>query len=623
MRGASKRDGDEAKVNWPGRVALLVLTFWALAMIVPGLQRVFDSIGAYGVSVDNDGLVTDVVAPFASAAESPAAAAGIVPGDRVDLKAMRCVPPGTRRCADLIAILGGMGGIQAALPGTEIALEILPVSGGPPKTVKFEAALAPLTLAARVVLLADTVVGMVVIAIAFWLVWMRPSWMTWGLFLYVIWFNPGQYYTFYAVLQRWPLGLAGQELIEAIGEGAAFAGLLLFALRFPEDRTEPRWEKVQWTVPLLGAAVTALTLLSFLGTVGYPAERITQIGFLAGLVIDAGVLYILIARSRAMPPREKQRIRWVIWGCAIGMPTYIFAELCQSTDLFNNLLGPVQSQVLTGLFYLPNGVLAYFAAHAVWQRRVVSVAIPLRRGTTLAALSFGAGVPIFLLHEKLGQAEERFHLPNWIWLLVVAPLILLLLHRLHEIAVEVVDHIFNRKFHKARKNLENATEEIRRAETLAQIDHLLVENAVRAFRLSSGAVFRYDGGVFRRTQNTKGWDASMKKELRRESDAVVLRSADIGEAMRLHHGQWAAPGLPTGVEEPALCVPVPSGMPEATAVILFGPHDTGNDIDADEREELEQFAERAAVGYERVVSGALRQEVAQLKAQLGAVRAGN
>jgi hypothetical protein len=73
------------------------------------------------------------------------------------------------------------------------------------------------------------------------------------------------------------------------------------------------------------------------------------------------------------------------------------------------------------------------------------------------------------------------------------------------------------------------------------------------------------------------------------------------------------------MEAPSLSVPVRSGIPEATAVVLLGPHETGNDIDADEREMLDQFAERAAAAYERVVTTLLRQEVAQLKSQLAAI----
>jgi hypothetical protein len=603
-----------------GRLLLVGLTLWALAMILPGLQRVFDSLGSFGLSVDNDGIVTDVVAPFQSAEHSPAASAGVVPGDRIDLKAMRCIPPSSPQCVSLVAVLGGFGGMQFAFPHRQITLIIRPSSDRPPKTVSLQAVPAPLKPGERVVLLADTIVGVVVIVIAFWLVWTRPSWMTWGLFLYVIWINPGQSFTYYALLQRWPVAIFAQEIAEALAQGAAFAGLVIFALRFPDDRTEPRWQKVQWAVPLFAVTLSALTLFGFANMFGFQTERITEVSFIAGLAVDAAVLLILLERRRKLPPQEDQRMRWVIWGCAIGIPTFILAELCQSSDLFRHLWGVAPSQAFIGLLYLPNGVLAYFASQAVWQRRIVSVSIPLRHGTILAALSFAVGVPIFQLHEKLSLVEERFRLPAWIWLLVVAPLILLSLHRLHEIVVELVDRVFNRQFHFERQKLEEASEAIVRAETLAEIDRLLVESSVRSLLLSSGAAFRNEGGVFRRTQDTRGWNASMKKELRPEFDAIALRSLEVGAPVRLRQGGWDSPDLPTGLEAPCLSVPVRSGIPEATAVVLFGPHETGNDIDEDEREMLDQFAVRVAAAYERVVTGLLRQEVAELKAQVAVLQ---
>lgn len=614
---------DGASRTRAGRFLLVVLTAWALAMIVPDLQRVIDSGGSFGLSADNDGVVTDVLAPFGSAADSPAAAAGIVPGDRIDLKAMRCIPPGTPQCASLVAVLGGLGGMQSVLPQRQITLTIKPSSGGSSKIVQLQAALAPLNFADRAVLLADTVVGAVVIIIAFWLVWTRAGWMTWGLFLYVIWVNPGQTFTYYALLQRWPVAVFAQEMAEALARGAAYAGLVIFALRFPDDRTEPRWQKAQWVVPLLAAAMTALMLASFANMLGFPTERITEVSFLTGYAIDAVVLLILLERRRKLPPQEEQRMRWVIWGCAIGLPTYILAGICQSSDLIPRLWGASPSQAFIGLLYLPSGVLAYFSSQAVWQRRVVSVSIPLRHGTIITALSLAVGVPIVQLHEELGLVQENLRLPAWIWPLVVAPVVLLLLHRLHEIAVELVDRVFNRQFHSARRQLEEASEAIMRAQTLAEIDCLLVESPVRALCLSSAAVFREDGNVFRRKQDAKGWNASMKKELQPESDAIALRSLEVGAPVRLSEGGWDSLDLPTGLEAPCLSVPVRSGIPEATAVALFGPHETGNDIDEDEREMLDEFGVRAAAGYERVVAGLLRQEVAQLKAQLVALQGGD
>jgi hypothetical protein len=611
------------RMGWSpaGRLLAIVLALWALAMIVPGLQRVFDSLDSFGLTVNNDGVVTDVVSPFLSPSDSPAAVSGIVPGDRIDLKAMRCIPFGTPQCANLVTILGGLGGLQAVLPGREVTLTLLPASGRHSRSVTLHSVPSPLEWGERVVLFADTAVGVAVILIAFWLVWTRPSRMTWGLFLYVIWINPGQSYTYYAVVQQWPLAVFAQELAECLAQGAAFAGLVIFALRFPNDRTEQRWEKVQRAAPLLAVAIALLALLAFGSTFGFHTEGVTDASLLAGYGVDAAVLLILLNRRRELPPQEDQRVRWVIWGCVIGLPTYIFAELCQTGDLVPRLLGFVPSNAWVGLLFLPNGVLAYFASQAVWQHRVISVSIPLRHGTILVALSFALGIPVFQLHEKLNSLQETFRPAPWIWPLLVAPIILLLLGRLHEWAVEIVDRLFNRKFHAARRKIERATEEMGKAEDLREIDRLMVDSAVDALSLSSGTIFRLEGGVFRRTHDLKGWTALMTRELRPETDAIVLRSLEVGAPVRLGPDGWRSDGLPSGLEAPSLAVPVRSGVPEATAVALFGPHQTGNDIDDDEREMLDQFALHAATGYERVVATMLRKEVAQLRAQLASIKA--
>ena len=617
-----KKDGPGSP-STASRLLLIALTLWALAMIVPGLQRVFDSLGSFGLSVNNDGVVTDVVAPFQSPDESPAAIAGIVPGDRIDLKSMRCLPPNTPQCAGIVTILGGLAGLQGALTGRQITLTILPKSGEPAKEVALQSVAASLGFVERVVQFADTAAGIVVICIGFWLVWTRPGWMTWGLFLYIIWINPGQTVTYYALIQRWPVAVLTQELAESLAQGAAFAGLLIFTLRLPDDRIEPRWRKAQWAAPLTGGIITILNLLAFSNLFGFHTERIAEISFLAGYAVDAAALLILLERRRKMPPLEEQRIRWVIWGCAIGLPTFILAELCQSSDLINHVLGVPIPQAVIGLLYLPSGILTYLASQAVWQRRVVSVSVPLRRGTILAAVSLAVGIPISQVHEKLNGVQEHLHLPAWILVLVVAPVFLYLVHRLHELFVEVADHLFNRRFHAAREQMKKASEAIEHAETLEGIDRLLVATAVKAMSLSSGALFREEQSTYRRTHAEKGWNDSMKKELRPESDAAALQCLETGEPVRLSHDDWISPELPAGLEAPCLSVPVESEIPEATAVALFGPHQSGNDLDDDELEMLQKLATRAAAGYERVVTRMLRQEVATLKSQLETIQAAN
>jgi hypothetical protein len=154
-------------------------------------------------------------------------------------------------------------------------------------------------------------------------------------------------------------------------------------------------------------------------------------------------------------------------------------------------------------------------------------------------------------------------------------------------------------------------------ETLSEIDRLLLEGAVSALCLSSGAVFRREANGFLRTQSTAAWDAGAQ-ELSPESDAVALHSLDVRSPVRLRHEDWNRLDLPSGKEAPCLAVPVYSEIPEANAVALFGAHDTGNDIDSDEREMLGGLAARCAAAYERVIADMLRKEVAQLRTQLAA-----
>ncbi len=59
-----------------GRVALLLLTIYALAMIAPDLLRVFRPLGSFGLATNGDGLIYDVEGPFASEQDSPGMAGG-------------------------------------------------------------------------------------------------------------------------------------------------------------------------------------------------------------------------------------------------------------------------------------------------------------------------------------------------------------------------------------------------------------------------------------------------------------------------------------------------------------------------------------------------------------------
>jgi hypothetical protein len=586
-------------------------------MVVPSFYRVVWPLASFGLTVDNDGVVVDVVGPFdGDAGRSPAAVTGLVVGDRLDLRGMNCWNPRSPACAALVAVLGGSGGLQNTLPGREIDLALRPRAGEPGRVVHLRAELAPLDLSGRLVLLADTVVGILSTLAAGSLVWGRPGLMTWGFFFYFFWFNPGQTYTYYAILQSWPLLLLVGQALGALATGAAFAGLVVFALGFPESEPAHRWRRWERLVLGVGPLFAALRLLAGANLFGVPTEGVAAAGYICGYGIDVAVLGLLLMRRRTLHPRNEQRMRWVIAGCAIGLPSFIFAEVCETTGLLQNASGNAPSQTFLGLLYLVQGVLAYFVWTAMRRQRVISVAIPLRHGTVTTILTLALAVPIVFLHDRIAAIREAFHLPDWVWPLVVAPVVLMVLQRVHEIAAELADRAFNRAYHRARHGLERVGRTLLEADGMAAIDRSLTEEPVRWLRLASAAVFRDIEGALRRTEPTVGWGDATLQQLRPDLDAPAFECLVRREPIRLLPQQWRRDSLPSEDQAPCLAVPIFGWAGQARAIALFGSHATGSDITRDECEMLQALAARAGRGYDRVEMETMRRELRELRARV-------
>jgi hypothetical protein len=590
---------------------------------VPDLLRVAEPLASLGLSPDNNGTITDVRAPFKTREQSPAARAGLIPGDRLDLSRMTCDAPLSANCDSLLAVLGDYGGMQYTRLGTQVTLIVQPAQGGASRIVHITAAPAHLRWRSLVLLVADTVAAIILIIVAFHLVWRRPSRMTWGFFLYAIWFNSGQDYAFYAFIQPWPGVMLAEQFIEALVSGAAYAGLLAFALRFPGETIAPVWRRFDRALPWIAGVVAVATLMGGAHLFGFHTELISDLVLSAIIPLDVVAILVLVLRLRHLPPQDEERMRWVIAGFAIGLPAFLIAELWQSTGLPYTLFGIDPSQPTVELLYLFHGVIAYFVGTAVRRRRVVSVAIPLRRGAILAVLTFVLGVPIVYLHERLtaynGTVDGSLHLPEWVWPLVIGPLALLALTTLHRRSVELTERALNRRYHRARERLGHAGRTMLKAKDFGEIDRLLTEIPLQSLRLSSAAVFRSVDGVLRRTGPAIGWAATGLTTLDAAQDAIALACLARGQPTALPRGHWHRAGLPADDQSPCLAVPVHGGATESMAIILFGPHLTGSDINPDERDLLRDFASQAALGYDRVETEGLRREVKALREALTAL----
>ncbi|MBL8908237.1 MAG: hypothetical protein JNM20_16315 [Rhizobiales bacterium] len=588
-----------------GRIALALLLAWALAMIVPDLRRVWDPLASVGFYANGDGLVYDETGPFARNEQSPSWRAGIRDGDRIDLEAMRCQAQTWQQCGSVLAVLGGF---EYLLPGAQISVKLSPGSPSGLESTTLTAEPLKTSIVFRAIMLLNAMAGIAVVLAAAWLVWIRPGPMSWGFFLFVSWYNPSQGFVFYAFIQQWPPLLLAQDIFGSFLQGAALAGLLLFTIRAPNDRVDPQWRWLERAIPSIGLAIGILIALSYLNAFGHPTEILTRTGILTGFAVDFAAIGILLSRRRSLAPEDNQRLRWVLWGCLIGLPAFIFAEIAQETTLLETRWGDVTpNDVLIALLYLANGVFCLFVFEAVRRQRVVNVTIPLRRVTILG---LSLSIPALLLHEAARELQDDLGLPGWAWLCVGA-LIAYAISRIHEFSVEAAERFFNR-------HLDRIGEELARliasARTIGEVETHLTHGPLQHLHLTSAATFRRDGDGFARHTEGDGWEEGCERRL--DASAPLLspvvgrqRLADLGST-----GERDL-NLPDGAKRPIVGVPA-TIRGRVLAVALYGPHRSGADLDSNERALLERLGDAAAEAYVAIENDELKKRLRDFESKV-------
>jgi hypothetical protein len=594
------------------RILLALFTLWALAMVAPDLHRLFRPLGSFGFYANNDGLVTDVRGPFLDEETSPAFEAGLRPGDRLDLAQMRCIPVSTRRCASALAALGGL---RLVSTGRRAEFVLAATAERPARQIEIVATQRPLSFWVLAVLLLDQIASILVILAAAWLVWTRPGRMTWGFFLYVIWFNPGQSYEYYALLQHSPAALLTQDILGALAQAAGYVGFIAFALRVPRDESAAHWRAIERALPFVGILLAILLMSSFGNLLGFPTESVTRLGISSGFAVSASALAILLARRKELPPQDHQRLRWVIWGCLIGLPALTIAEIGQETTLLTTLFdrigtGEPPPEEVWGLLHLVNGVLCLFVSEAVRRSRVVTVAIPLRRVTILGLL---LSVPTLFLHQQIEHLRESIResvdLPSFAWIALAAAL-LFVISRVHEWAVHLADRHFNRAVAQAGKRLGVA---VSNARSVAEVEGHLVHGVSGALGLASASVFRQEDGSFRRGAECRGWDAASAQSL--DPRDAMLAPLRTGGPFDIEPEAATRNNLPEGLMRPVLAVPLGDRF-RCLALALYGAHSAGDDLNRDERAMLAGLAQEAASVLAKLEHDRLCRRIAALESAL-------
>src|SRR5215472_1546018 len=374
-----------------------------------------------------------------------------------------------------------------------------------------------------------------------------------------------------------------------------------------------RWRPLELFLPFIAIVLAVLLTLSYANLLGYPTEAVTRAGVLSGIVVAACSFLFLLARQNDLPPQDYQRLRWVIWGCLIGLPALVFADAGTTTTLLNHFWpGYSPPEQLWGVLYLVNGVLCLLVSEAVRRPYVVKVSIPLRRVTILGLL---LSLPVLFLHETIDHLREAVSknvtLPAWAWIALAAAIIFLI-SKIHDSAAHYPDWFFNRSVAQAGERIGDA---VLKAKQYGEIEGQLVQGVRGALGLTSASVFREQDRVFRRTAGDHAWDNAARTL---DLDDPILERAHAHRPYDVADDAVTRNDLPNGLMRPILAVPVGDRL-RCLGLALYGPHATGNALSHAERSMLAELADKAASALMMLNDEQLRHRIAALESQLRGV----
>jgi hypothetical protein len=577
-------------------VTVVLLSMLVFGTTLANLSLVWNNTGAAWTPNGETGMQTDYNGRVkAVASGSTAERNGILPGDRVDLA--------RTPFASRVYVSGSPARAPA---GRRIPLWIL--RDGTERPVTLIPQPAPYPAISKLGLILRTLAAAIFIAVGGVLVLARPSPMTWGFFLYCLGYSPGIAFASFA---RFP-GPGTHVVDVLLGDvltAAGTAGVLVFALDFlaPPGRT---WRHlVRSSLPLLALGFAGLIVYPDVANMllGRPAETVQRYMLaVQGLVFLLSMYAILETYVRG-DPLNRPRIRWVVAGLFVGLAgTYLAALLA-----FSSVLPVTTPRWVQSLLFCVNTALPLTVAYAVIRHRVVDVSFVINRALVFALVS-GIVIVVFSLIEwfvghELDQArlaltfEIAFAIALSFWM-----------SGIEKRLGSLVDGIFFRNRREALARLALDARAVAHATLGATVDRYVVSEAAACLSLSSAALFRRDGdGGFRRVL-AFGWPDAPQPPVSHDAPLVLALEADWNP-LRLVHTGWQLDGAPGGERSPVLAIPI-IAQRSLAGFVLYGPHDSGAEIDPDEVKGLAHLCRAAQVTYESLRAQELESELARLRA---------
>lgn len=412
----------------------------------------------------------------------------------------------------------------------------------------------------------------------------RPSPATWGFFL-VLFSGCGPVNDVYLLGPHW-WRVAGINLFWLVANnGVGEYGAIIFAMYLLHAGPLPRWRRITQIVTLiLAAAMFAASLwqANTLAFARYPNGSLWIVySLLSALPLFVAPL-ILIATYFESSPNLRERLRWIIGG-------FVFSAICNALDQAGSQgnLGLIQESYAVHSLLVAGTYLfiAVPVAYAVLKHHIIDVSVAISRATVYTALSLftvGAFALVdFFFSRALDQKSAG----------LVADIGLALIlgfsfNTLHQRVDSFVDRFLFHKRHLAEEHVAGVAAAMAYAHSEAQVRSMLTNEPVRAFDLTGARVV---------------------SEPAHSDEQIQTLSAYLEAcrcAVRVTDGEWAL--------DAAAAVPVFSHG-ALDALVLYGLHQNGTDLDAEELTLLGQLARSAGAALDRLEAQELRKQVALLR----------
>jgi hypothetical protein len=438
----------------------------------------------------------------------------------------------------------------------------------------------------------------VFLIVAFLLVFLRPSIMSWAFYLFAVgYFGTAPPFMYWSHVLSPSAYLVLSFVLSTLFGAWSVLPLLPFVLRFPNGDVlgwRRRIDPLVWIFLILSYAVYAIEWRTYFVTESLPAwDVVTSAVIPLVAFLLAG---LVVAKNVAMAtPSDRQR-----WGfLAIGTIASFVAYAIYFVPGVPFAVGQV---IGFGVVVMPVCI-----AYAVFRLRVVDVNFVLNRALVYAVLSLGVVALVSILDWFFSRVIAIGRLAIGLELLATIG-IGFLLDRINRGVERIVESVFFRRRRLAENYLRRVAGALPYATDEAAITDGLVQVPVDAIDLAAAALYRRSGegarfeGVATAHQTTiapAGFSGNhlLVRMLLADERAVWLD--DLRSQLDVENAAIYTLAMPVTVRH------------ELVSFTLYGAHSNGAQLDPDEVDLLEELAREAARAYDHVEAVRVRERYAQ------------